>query len=59
MQAWQAAEIPTSPTHPEQFTTQQWTNTQTLNPQNQALRDAQRGFQQDAANALPGAASGI
>lgn len=57
MQAWQAAGNPNLPQPTrEQFTTQQWTNTQTLNPQNQALRDAQRGFQQDAANALPGAA---
>lgn len=57
MQAWQAAGNPNLPQPTrEQFTTQQWTNTQTLSPQNQAIRDAQRNTQQMAADTLPWAA---
>lgn len=57
MQAWQAAGNPNLPQPTrEQFTTQQWTNTQALSPEAQALKDAQRNVQTQAAQGLPGQA---
>lgn len=54
MAQWTAANNPNLPRPTEQqFTTQQWTNTQALSPEAQALKDAQRNVQTKAAQGLP------
>lgn len=54
MQAWTAAGNPNLPQPTrEQFTSQQWTNTSSLNPDAQALADSQRRNNQLASDALP------